>query len=345
MRIPKALKIPEKYLKPRELWASPDEPSYLFPRAVYTSNPGGVSHQYIKKCFVEGHKPLEYHRAPSTDGSHIRQFVPARVADNPSVNIEEVKQGLSGLPPILVDAMLNGNWNAVIGAYFPEADPERHLIDPFAIPQYWTRLMAMDWGACGDGDPFAVGWFAVSDGSIPKYPRGALICYRSYYGRGLPKMLASQVAQEIITREAKDPPIVLRVAGGDIWDKRGTGPSIQEIFGQYGVHISRADMRRQYGWMQIRERLIGKNDRPGIYFFRTMQDEFETIMQLQHDPNDPNDCAAGDDHFADMCRYMSMARPWDTEKPAATKTIEEKFKEPTINELWDLRESQLRDRR
>lgn len=337
LRIPEALSIPDKYLKPNEQWRDPNVKDYYFPRAIYTSNPGGIGHGYIKRSFLTGFKPYQLHRAPDDDGGHTRQFIPARVDDNPSVNREEVKAGLSGLPPVLVDAMLNGNWNAVIGAYFPEIGPQ-HLIKPFDIPTYWTRLMAMDWGACGDGDPFAIGWAAVSDGSIPGFPKEHLLWYRIWYGQGLPKTTVQFVAKGILEREAKDPQIFRRVAGGDILEKDGTGPSVREIFSEYGIHFARADMRRVSGWQQMRERWVGKHDIPMMGVFDTYRDELETVMQLQHDLNDPNDAAAGEDHVADMLRYGAMSRPWSAAKPASEKTLAERFKPPTIDELWQERD-------
>lgn len=346
LRIPKALKIPDKYMKPKEQWLDPAEPSYYFPRAVYTSNPGGIGHSYIKRAFVEGFKPYEVHPAPDSDGGHARQFIPARVDDNPSVNREEVKANLAGLPPILVDALLNGNWNAVIGAFFPELNPGTHLIKPINIPRWWTRVCAMDWGTCGEADPFAVGWFAIAgeamnittmSGKIERISKGDAVCYRKWYGKGLAKVTATQVARGILEREAKDPNIMYRVAGGDIEKASGVGPSVYEKFGEEGVHFMRADNRRSAGAVEFRERIVGKQDVPGLYWFEECSLELETIMNLQHDVNDVNDCTQHDDHFYEMCRYFCMSRPYSTAKPAKDKSLEERFKEPSINELWELK--------
>lgn len=350
MRIPESLKIPAKYTKPPSEWSDPTRPEYYFPRMIYTSNPGGVGHGYIKRAFLDGRKPYEYHKAPEPDGGHIRQYIPARVDDNPALNSSVVKANLSGLPPQLVNAMLNGDWNAVIGAYFPELDlsgtkENSHLIPPFPIPSHWTRFMSMDWGACGDGDPFACIWFAVSDGSIPRFPRESLIVYRVWYGRGLPKVTASQVAQGILSREKKDENIISRWAGGDILEKRGHGESIAEIFSLNGVHFQRADMRRVSGWNQMRERLVGKDDIPRLYFFATYLDAIETVQNLQHDVNDPNDCAPGDDHVADAIRYGCMSRPWVSTKPAPDMPLERKFPKPTLDDLWAQREQMMKARR
>jgi hypothetical protein len=287
-RIPEALEIPEQYRK-------------LFPRVLYTFNPGGVGHAYFKSKFVKALKRdsagvSEIVEQPDEEGGKLRQFIQAKLDDNPSVNPIEYRKTLRGLPPRMAKALEEGDFDQVVGAFFPEIDRSLHLIKPFRIPDHWTRIMSMDWGACGEGDPFSIGWWAVSDGVNTPYPRNSLICYKIWYGAGLPKVTASQVAQGILKREANEPEPIIRVAGGDIEDKRGHGPSIFEIFAEEGVHFTRADQRRQPGHVQMRERLVGKNDKPMIYWFEQFEDILETIMNLQHDLNDPNDCTQHDDH-------------------------------------------------
>lgn len=341
LRIPKSLKIPDKYLKPREQWRS-DDPEYLFPRAVFTSNPGGVGHAYIKRCFLDGFKPYELHYAPKNEGGHLRQFIPAKVDDNPSINREEYKANLEGLPNSLRDALMNGNWNAVIGAFYPEISPTVHLIKPFKIPDHWTRLMSMDWGACGDGDPFAVTWWAISDGSLPLYPRDTAIMYKCWYGRGLPKITVHEVARGILSRELGEQKILDRVAGGDIMEQRGTGPSIFEMFREYGIHFRRADMRRVSGWQQMRDRLVGRDNVPRMYFFNQYAYEVETIQTLQHDLNDPNDAAQGDDHVADAVRYFCMMRPW-VRVLHKSQDPWKNYNTPTLDQMWEKYEELHRD--
>lgn len=321
-RMPAAINIPEQFKK-------------LFPRILYTFNPGGVGHAYFKSKFVKGREPMQIEQMPPAEGGKLRQFIPAKLHDNPSVDPEEYKNTLSGLPSKMVKALLEGDFDQVVGAFFPEIDRGKHLIPAFNIPAYWQRFMSMDWGACGEGDPFSISWWAVSDGSIPEYPRNAIIRYRSWYGAGLPKVTATEVAKGIISRERGDPAIYIRVAGGDIQEKRGHGESIFEIFAKAGIQFSRADMRRDSGWMQMRERFVGIEGRPMIYFFQEQEDELETISALQHDLTDRNDAAPGNDHVADDVRYGCMSRPWVVDKPASELTLEEKFRPPTINELWE----------
>jgi len=79
----------------------------------------------------------------------------------------------------LVRAWLEGDWNVIAGAYFPEFSIERHVCQPFAIPEHWARIRMADWGSAR---PFCVLWAAVSDGEMQSVPRGTLVIYREWYG-------------------------------------------------------------------------------------------------------------------------------------------------------------------
>lgn len=343
-RIPDALNVPEAFKK-------------LFPRVLYTFNPGGVGHAFFKSKFVKALNRnadgvSDIVRQSDEEGGKLRQFIQAKLDDNPSVNPVEYRKTLRGLPPRMAKALEEGDFDQVVGAFFPELDRARHIVKPFAIPDYETRIMAMDWGACGEGDPFSIGWWAVLSsevkahnvlGELIEIPRGSMVCYRSWYGKGLPKVTASMVAKGIVQRERNEK-ILTRVAGGDITNKAGHGQSIFEIFSQEGVHFSNADRRRPEGHAQFRERLVGKDLIPRIYWLEECQDELETVMNLQHDLHNPNECTEADDHFYEQCRYACMTRPWQTQKPAKAKSIEEQFPTPTLDDLWAQREAMLKAR-
>jgi len=117
LRMPNSMKIPDKYKKPVHEWRSPTQPEYYFPRVLLTSNPGGVGHQYIKQSFISCAPEGVPHKAPDDDGGATRVYIPAKVDDNPHINREAYKATLAGLPPQLVDALLNGNWDAVMVEY------------------------------------------------------------------------------------------------------------------------------------------------------------------------------------------------------------------------------------
>lgn len=66
-----------------------------------TSNPGGVGHDWVKKRFIS--KNL----APDQ-----RIFVPAKVADNPSLDQEAYIENLMELDPVTRAQLLHGDWDA-----------------------------------------------------------------------------------------------------------------------------------------------------------------------------------------------------------------------------------------
>lgn len=309
-RLPEALNIPEQYKE-------------LFPRTLYTFNPGGVGHAWFKQKFVKARAPYDIEEVAEDEGGKRRQFIPAKLDDNPSVNPVEYRKTLRGLPAKIAKALEEGDFDQVIGAFFPQIDRKVHLIRPFVMPQHWPRFMAYDHGACGEGDPFSCGWYAIADGSTPVFSaitgeqmhaaRGSMICYRRWNGSGLPKMDAAQIARGILQREKEQ--ILFRVAGGDILEQRGHGESIFTIFSKEGVQFRKADTRRANGWGQVDYRLTGENGYPLSFWFEECEEDLETIGSLQHDMNDKGDVAKGNDHDGDRHRYGCMTRPIAVDEP------------------------------
>jgi hypothetical protein len=240
--------------------------------------------------------------------------------------------------PELVRAWLEGDWSVVTGAFFPEFSLSQHVVAPFEIPAHWVRFRSMDWGSA---KPFAVHWWAVSDGEIAEYPRGAIICFREWYGMqpnrpnvGL-KLTAEAVADGIAERTVEK--IDMGVLDPAAFAQDG-GPSIAERMGKRGVHFHPADNSRvgklgaMGGWDALRARLVGEDERPMIYFFSTCRDVIRTLPAAQHDDKRPEDLDTdAEDHALDSVRYACLARPWVRELP---KKVEPKFPvQQTVSEL------------
>ena len=67
---------------------------------------------------------------------------------------------------------------------------------PRRLPDNWLRIGMGDWGSAKP--PFAWLWAAVSDGSMPEFPRGALVVYREWYGStGEPNVGLRMVAEDV----------------------------------------------------------------------------------------------------------------------------------------------------
>lgn len=294
-----------------------------------TGNPGGPGHQWIKQHWQIDRYPLgSVLIPPEVPGGATRMFVRSCVSDN-KILLANDPGYITRLKDLgseeLTRAYLDGDWNLVTGAFYPEFNIARHVIRPFEIPKGWVRFRAMDWGS---SRPFCVLWFAVADGSVYPFPRGAMIAYREWYGMkpnepniGL-KLTAEEVAKGILEREGE--PIDMSVIDPSAFKEDG-GPSIASRMSGKKVFFQRADNARKTGWDMLRARLKGVEDvdmftdevvqRPMIYFFTHCSETIRTLPALQHDRGKAAGSiedvdSDGEDHAGDTVRYACMARPW-----------------------------------
>jgi hypothetical protein len=251
-----------------------------------TCNPGGAGHNWVKARYIDPGPWM----VVEEDGL-TRQFIPARLADNPKLAdadplyVARLRQTGSAE---LVRAWLEGDWSIVEGAFFDKWSL-RNIVRPFAVPAFWTRIRAFDWGYAA---PFSVGWWAVAsdhwqvEGAV--IPRGALVRYREWYGaatgQGL-RLTAERVAAGILEREAGER-ISNAVADPSIFREDG-GSSIAERMARAGCRFRAADNTRvgaMGGWDPMRARIAGDDHGPMLFVFDTCRDFIRTVPVLQHDP-------------------------------------------------------------
>lgn len=282
-------------------------------RTYYTLNPGGPSHGYFKRLFIE-------RRFTEDEHPEDYAFVQALVQDN-SALMElqpEYKRSLEKLPAKLRKAWLEGDWNIFEGQFFEDFidDPQHykdrtytHVIEPFEIGSDWKIYRSFDWGYA---KPFSCGWWAVDHDGI---------VYRilEFYGcNGTPnegmKWTPNKVFSEIqkIEREHRwlAGKKIYGVADPAIWDAE-TGESIAEVAEKYQVYFEKGDHKRIPGWMQVHYRLaFDENGRPEMYIFSNCKAFIRTMPLLQYDEHKPEDLDTdGEDHVADEVRYFLMTRP------------------------------------
>ena len=165
-----------KFVTSRVRSSEPDLP----PIVRSASNPGNQGHVWVRERFVdparEGGKII-YDRASRTH----RIFIPAKLEDNPYLN--EADPGyawrLEILPEAERRAKKDGDWYVFSGQVFSEwrdfhrsNEPSNalHVIQPFEIPSWWPRILAIDWGFTAKT---WAGWAAVS-------PDSRCFLYREY---------------------------------------------------------------------------------------------------------------------------------------------------------------------
>ena len=280
----------------------PDQYKGQFPRILCGSNPGNVGHLFVKDTFVDGVEPLKVSQATPEEGGMKRQYIPARVNDNPALLLEDPNyvDKLKGIgSDALVRAMLEGDWNIVEGAFFDCWSDDKHVVKPFRIPDHWMRFMSGDWGS---RKPFAFHWFAVcSDDTQLKtgqiIPRGALVVYKEWYGSPAHKDVGLKLTAEEVGKGLKErvvEPLSYSVLDPAAFNQDG-GPSIAErMYSAGSPMFVRADNKRvarkgaMGGWDVLRARLVGE-EHPMIFFFSNCVDIIRTLPAMQHDQNNPED--------------------------------------------------------
>lgn len=302
----------------------PEQFKGLFPRALNGTNPGDVGHNWVKAAFVDNGPSGEVVPMPPKEGGMFRQFVRAKLDDNPSVDREDYAGKLEGLgDPALVRAMLEGDWDIVAGGMFDDLwNRDKHTLKPFQIPSSWRIDRCFDWGSSA---PFSVGWWAESDGTeatMPDgekrhFPRGTLICIMEWYGwNGTPneglKYTNGQIARGIMERERN---MQWKVQPGPadsmIYNVEPGKKSIaDEMAGeryvwtdaqgkrheQYGPRFVPADKTpgsRKNGWERMRVLLYNVThyplEKPGLYVFDDCTQFIRTIPTLPRDEKNRDD--------------------------------------------------------
>lgn len=271
----------------------PDQYKGLFPRILCGANPGNIGHLWVKNTFIISCEPFKVRQMPGREGGMLRQYIPARLEDNPNTLEDDpgYEARLEGLgSATLVAAMRHGDWDVVEGAFFSEWSNLQHVLTPFSLPDHWLRFRSADWGSAS---PYSIGWWAVvgddyrfgSEGPMVGgeladgrqrsilLPRGALVRYREDYGKRGGKLTGSAVGKRVVKAEELDPKLSYGVLDPRAFAEDG-GPSIaeginDELLKKKLASFIKADNKRTTkaqgsdssgpiaGWDQMRARLVG----------------------------------------------------------------------------------------
>jgi hypothetical protein len=295
------LTVPEKY-KSR------------IPRIECASNPGSVGHAWVKRTFISPKPAHEVWRCPPDEGGMLRQFISAKLSDNPYLikDDPDYADRLRGLgADTLVRAMLDGDWDIIAGQAFEKLRKSVHGIEPFNPPDDWMVFGSLDWGS---SRPFSFGMWCISNGeALPDgriYRRGAMIRYNEWYGwNGKPneglRMEVAEVGNGIVERLRGRKPGYI-IADPSMWKIDG-GPSHAEVmnrvFSKLGFALRKADNSRHAGYLEVRSRIAGDDEGPMLYATTNCHDGFwRTMPDVIMDRNDPEDVDSDqEDHPYDEC--------------------------------------------
>lgn len=304
------------------------------PCILYTANPIGPSVGYFRRNFVKARPPFEMGKV----GAFYRVYIPSKVEDNPSENAAATRGRMMEMEDAaLAQAMLEGDWDAPVGDFFPEFTEDRHVIDDLEPPSHWYKYGTYDWG--GASDPACAYWAAISDGESFTdqhgrqrwYPRDSIVIYREMYfcdpidpskGAGLRNEdMRDRMLENCYLPGEKG---MTFLTDSFPHADRG-GPTIAEVFWNSGngIKLVRGDTNRVVGWSLLRSRLIGKkievdkDPYPMIYITRSCKFMRDYLPALPRHPTKSNDAAESGEttHAADCARYLCSSRPRTIDAP------------------------------
>lgn len=300
-----------------------------FPRILASANPGGVGHQWVKQDFIDGCQPLEVRQMVPDEGGMTRQYIPAKLSDNPTMESDYANK-LRGMgSPEMVKAWLDGDWDVVAGSAFEKLSRQNHSVRPFKVPAHWTRFMVIDWGTA---KPYSVGWYAVVeggtlvkglDGDPDVYlPDGALLRYREMYGwngkadEGC-REESYQVALKVLkTEKEADEKMDYRIGDSGMWAQTD-GPSPQERMyteTDRKFIMRQSEKDRAMNYQEVRARIAGRDGHPMFFVFSNCHHFWRTVPTLQLDEVNPEKGPDThmEDHVYDDVAYACRSRPFKT---------------------------------
>jgi hypothetical protein len=254
-----------------------------------TGNPGNRGSRWVKELFIEPCKPntrfsekVEYELEGRTLSTEItRKFIPASVWDNPYLTQDSSYIAmLASLPEVKRKQFLYGDWDVVEDGAFSEFNRSTHVVEPFEVPNGWTRIRAADFGF---SSPSAILWGAVD------YDNNIWI-YRELY---ISKVTADQLGRMIREVESGDGKIYDAVLDSSCWARRGDrGPSIAEMLNAEGCRFRPSDRSpgsRISGKIEIHKRLMVDEDteEPRLRIFENCPNLIRQLSSLPLDKNNP----------------------------------------------------------
>ena len=295
------------------------------PRLQLTSNPGGISHQYLKHTYIDPAPPMTEFKDPDSGNTLI--FIPAFARDIPNLDHEAYDRQLKAMGDSLKYKQLaEGDWNAGGAAFFAEVFNYRNNVIPdFDIPPDW-RVIRRSFDP-GYSSPFGYvitvrvkghNEIELTNGTTKYFPNDSIIVYREWYGydgkdlntglRWGPEEIAEAIRakEEAWGLKGKVQP---GRADNTLWNAETNFYKSYEKFGITFLRSDKSKGSRVVGAQKIRKMLMNANEipneKPGLYFVDKCVHCIATIPTLPTDPSNPDDVVTEGvpDHLYDALRY------------------------------------------
>jgi hypothetical protein len=306
-------------------------PTYL----RLTGNPGGIGHLWLKERYIDPAPPFtphEYEPQPELAPGHKVQavFIPARLEDNVILTTAdpEYESRLAAVGgPALYKAWRFGDWDAIVGAAFPEWRREHHVYRPGRYDPDWYRHGGGDWGYTSPGHllaatmgpqgetyiywefpfektaPYDVGKQAATSlarhfeqGQIPGYPQFFAMdksAWDTGDGRGGRFRSVAELMQEGMS---------------DVLGERAP-ILIQAPKGKGSRHTGKALIHQMLSYEVDRDGLVPPWLAPKLRINPDCRSIIRSFPSLVLDEKDPEDIdTEQDDHAYDALRYLLASR-------------------------------------
>lgn len=311
--------------------------------AIYTGNPGGRGHAWLKSRFIDPAPPNTPFKSRHVFGGKTFEtdcvFIPARLEDNKILMQKDPDYAAriaaaAGNDENLYKAWMEGSWDITAGGMFDDIwSHDKHVLPPFPLPPDWPVYRAYDWGSAS---PFSIGWWArttdsaarMADGSIRHFPPGTIIRIAEWYGStGSPNagltLREGEIIDGVLQREdamRADGVFRGRVLDGpadhNIFQKTD-GSSLSEQWRAKGIHWQPADKApgsRRNRWLQLRDRLSASREspmeRPGLFVFDRCREFVRLFPAAPRDQRNPEDIDPNyEDHIPDEAGYFCLFTP------------------------------------
>lgn len=282
-------------------------------RMYLTTNADGIGLAWFKKTYV---LPQREKREQWT------RFFDVSYKDNPFLKADYIRW-LEGLKGSLGKAWRDADWDAFAGMAFPMWNYERHVMDPFEIPESWFKWRAVDEGTA---NPFCCLWAARDPAS------GRIYVYREAYQAELTSTRQADLINEMTLPNEK---IAFTFADPAMWARKNMGNQVYTSFDQYkdrGVYLTRADNDRLSGKRKVDDVLSDLPDgEPGMVIFSNVVYLIEQLSTLARDNLNPEDVdTQQEDHAYDTARYL-LTNHRRTSPQARTPAQQELLKQSNRN--------------
>jgi hypothetical protein len=297
------------------------------------SNPDGEGLLWVRERFIEVAPPETVVRIETKlrDGrvmSYDQIFIPAKLTDNPLMMASgRYEASLMNKRPEVREALLEGNWYVVSGAYLSNVwNSNLHVCEDHDIPENAMVFRSGDWGI---RSPASIGWWYVDQD-------GGMTLFAHLRTQGLTADKVASKIRDIETRfgywNDNDDTSKLNFARNPLdsacfaMSGMSGGPSVAKDFQKSGIRwkpSKKGPGSRYQGAAQIVRRLTEmipaafegatspwERERPMLRFMRSCLSPIKTIPVLRADPADANDVdTKADDHDWDMVCYACLENP------------------------------------